>query len=212
MNLKSIAFTALLMGGFALPSQAQEVVGRALVEGKTVELMADRTWRYEGEISGLVAPSVSGAGTNCSAIHAAVTFCADPNLWTASTPPTPEIVAAYSHDDRHYGQFVVETFGSADGVNPELMRDIVVQNAAGATGQRTDEIVILDVAPTTIGGLPAETVVYQVEFDGLKVVFSNTILIQPSLTMQAITYAIGAEFTEKHQGLHQTLVENTSLN
>lgn len=203
-----IAATALAIA-WALPVSAQDVIGRALVDGKMVEIMSDRTWRFQGEDGGA---TTDAADNGCEAIHQAVTFCIDPNLWEPSPPAGPDITAAYRHDDRHYAQFVIETFGTDDGITEEFMRDIVIQNAAGATGQRKEDIVILGIEPGEISGKPAETIIYQVEFDGLKVVFVNSIQLLPGLTMQAITYAISTEYTDKHQGLHQVLLENTQLN
>lgn len=211
MIVRSFLIGAIVAFG-ALPSTAQEVVGRALVDGKMVEIMSDRTWRFEGEDS---AQAVTGSTANtadCTAIHARVSFCIDPNVWTPSPPASSEITAAYRHDDRHYGQFVIEDFGSRDGMTAELMRDFVVRGASARTGQAREEIVILGVEESSLDGMQTETVIYLVELDGFNFVFSNTILVQDAFTMQAITFAIGASYTDQHQGLHTELLSNTRLN
>ncbi|QDC09720.1 hypothetical protein FHY55_10890 [Oceanicola sp. D3] len=186
----------------ALPASGQDVIGRALVEGKMVEILDNQTWRYAD--SGQTTPG-------CKQIHRAASFCGDPATWQATTPSTPDVAAAWRHDDRHYAQFIIEGFGSKDGLTREQMRKIVIDNAAFATNQPASSIPTLLVEPATIDGQEAETIVYMVDFDGLKAVFANTILIREALVVQAITYAISPDYSEDHMALHADLLESTRL-
>ncbi|MBS8227701.1 hypothetical protein [Vannielia litorea] len=186
----------------ALPASGQEVIGRALVEGKMVEILDNQTWRYAGAESD---------SPGCKQIHSAVTFCGDPTTWTSTPPSAPDVAAAWRHDDRHYAQFIIEGLGTQDGLTREQMRKIVIDNAAFATNQPASSIPTLLVEPATIDGEEAETIVYQVDFDGLKAVFANTILIREALVVQALTYAIGPTYTEDHMALHADFLKSTRL-
>ena len=55
----------------ALPAMAQGVVGTGVVDGRRVELLDDRSWRFVG-------PEDEG----CWAVTARVSFCGDPATWT----------------------------------------------------------------------------------------------------------------------------------
>lgn len=196
--LPAVTLAASLL---ALPALAQNVVGSSQVDGQKVELLDDNTWRYAAE----VAPG-------CDPIAMGVSFCYPAGQWQGSPPPGPDITAAYRHDDKHYAQFIIEAVGADDGANAGMMRKIVVQNAAAATGQSMSDIPTLAIEEAMIAGKNAETIVYKVNFDGLSVVFANSILIEKKQMMQAMTYALGTDFSAKHKALHAEFLEDIQMN
>ncbi len=198
--LKTRLLAAALVMGLSSAALAQNVVGRALVDGEKVVLFSDRTWAYES----------AGTG-DCSQIHAEVQFCGNSNDWQTTTVPSPDVSAAYRFDDRHYAQFIIEAFGTKDGVTARMMRDIVIENAATGTGQSKEDVTVISVEDTVVDGIPSETVVYQFAVDNLDVVFANSLVITDNLTMQAITYAIASEYSDLHQRLHADVIAATKL-
>ncbi|MCP5072418.1 MAG: hypothetical protein GY947_03880 [Rhodobacteraceae bacterium] len=191
-----IAFSLFATTG----GNAQQVVSRGIVDGKKIEILADFTWRYES-------PSASG----CKRLHSKLEFCGDPEFWRSSTPPSPEILAQYRHDDRNYAQVILEDLGSDDNVNAEFMRGAVIENAAAATGGTTDDVAILDVVEMTFNGQPAETVVYHVKINGLDVVFANTIVISKRTTLQAMTFSVASTYTDEQRRLLDRFLSKLKL-
>lgn len=195
----AVLFVAL---GMSQASYAQEIVGRGIIDGRTVELLADKTWRFEDEVTEV----------GCQSIHSRVQFCGPTAVWQKTTPPNADVVAAFRHDDRHYAQFIVETIGTNDGMSQEIMRNAVVQNAAAGTGQNPEDIVVVNVSDTEIDGEAGETIVYQFGIDGLQVVFANTVVVMDDLTIQAMTYAIAPSYAETQQNLTSDLISAVKIN
>ncbi len=198
-NLYRTLFMVFLLG-FGQTATAQAVVGRAVVDGQIVVLFDDQTWGYEGESAG-----------GCDQFHAALSFCDPDNIWRTSAKPTPDIIAAYRYDDRHYGQFIIENLGRADGFTNEAMRQVVITGAAAASGIPETEIAILDIIDTKISGYQGETIVYEFNISGLNVVFANTLIVEDKFIIQAMTYSIGSGYSDKHQELQTYLIENTKI-
>ncbi len=199
MRLQVLALVAAM----ALPSHAsaQSVVGKAVVDGKTVTLFDDGTWKP--------ADSQGSAGAPvCDDVTPTVQFCAQAVGWISTPPPTNEINAAYRIDARHYAQFLIEELGSDDGFTAEFMRQVVLDNAASVTGSAPE---VIDVQPVTLGALSGDTVIYRIKFNGLNVVYANSILVEPKRVMQVMTYAIGNEYTPQHTGYHAAFLANTKL-
>ncbi|WP_322888962.1 MULTISPECIES: hypothetical protein [unclassified Yoonia] len=176
-----------------LPSLAssQTVISRAMVDGRTVTLLDDGTWRFADRDD-----------TGCDLIVQRVEFCGLADGWRNIPPQTAEITAAYRFDDRHYGQMIVEELGTVDGLTLHFMRDIVIENAAAAAAVRPSDVVVIDVFESRVSEIPVETIVYHVAINGLPVVFANAIYTSKNRTMQLITFSIGSQFTDMHRSLH----------
>lgn len=178
----------------------QTVVGRAIVDGERVELYSDKTWRFENEPE-----------PECKALGLGVSFCGDANRWAPSPPPTADIAAQYRFDDRHYGQYILEGLGVDDGITTKFMSDAVIQNAAGATGVTKADIPVLDSFDSKVNGFDATTIVYGLRFDQLDVVFVNTIVVLPKRTIQALTFAVGTDYSDMHKELNAEFLSLTTI-
>ncbi|WP_208349092.1 hypothetical protein [Pseudaestuariivita rosea] len=198
LNQKLIAALGLTLtlGTAALA----DIVGTAVVDGKKVELNSDGTWAY-----------VEAADSDCQTLHPILSFCGDPDIWVSGQPPNADIIAQYRYDDRHYGQFIVEALGANDGMSLEFMRDAVLQNAAAASGVPVSQIEVLEVTPVELSGQSGEQIVYKVRLNGLPIVMANSVLVSDSHTVQAMTFAIGQEYSVEHRSLNRTFMELTEL-
>jgi hypothetical protein len=194
--------TLLLITALLLPAigHAQEVLGRSIVEGRSITILADGTWEY-----------TDAADPTCDSIYRGVEFCGGAAGWQRTTPPNAEISASYRFDDRHYGQMIIEALGEEDGLTSKAMRQIIIQNAAAATGVQPSDIAVIDVYPIVFAGREIETIVYTFDVEGLNVVFANAISTSPRRTMQLMTYAIGSEYTDQHRSLHETFLSEIKL-
>lgn len=191
--MTSVFRTAALVAALALPvgASAQEILGTSVIDGRRISILDDGTWVY-----------ADPADENCRPLTEVLAFCGEANGWTATRPPSPDIIAQYRYDDRNYAQFVYEALGTDDGMSLEFMREAVIGNAAGAAGVGEAEIPVIEVYDTTLGASEGETVVYLVTLNGLKIVFANTVVVTPRHTLQAMTFSIGTGFTDAHRRLH----------
>lgn len=195
--MKRLVFiTALVL---AVPAFAQSVVGTSVVDGKIVQLFSDGTWRAE----------TTGKDANCVGLGSDLQFCPTDPAWKQIRASTPQVDATFQYDDRHYGQFVVEAIGTADGLTAEGFRAAVLGNAEAATGKAPTT---LGVTPTEVAGLPGETVTYLVEFQGTQFLFATTTLLTDKVAAQIQTWQLGGlPYTDAHQKLHAEFLTSTSF-
>jgi hypothetical protein len=183
--------------------QAQEKVGTALVDGKKIELYSDRTWNY--------ADRTVAKDAGCAPVRSGVEFCGSELGWKLTKSDDPDISAQYRLDDKNYGLFIVEDVGTADGLNLEFMRTAAISNFADAAGISEVNVTVFGVEAASVDGFSGETVLYGGKFNGLNIVFSNTIVIQENRSVQTATYTVGETPTEKSKALHQEFVAKTKL-
>ena len=117
----------------ASPTLAQTVVGRAVVEGRTVTLFDDNSWTFDTE---------AVADTSCQQVDPNVLFC-DAGAWRP-LPKQQEFDALYSWEGEYYGGLIIEKFGRDQGLNIDLLRTAAITNAAGATGTTPEMIPVID--------------------------------------------------------------------
>ena len=169
------------------PVAAQKVVGKALVEGKSVLLFDDRTWSFEN------------ATPDCQTLTAKLNFCGATLGWTPSTRPTPDVLAAFRLDSKTYANFIYEDLGTANGLTVEGVRDILLQIVQGQTGSIPT---VVETSSAKVGSLSAETLVYAFKISGLDVVYANTFVLGTNSLLQAQTYELTTNYSDKHRQVH----------
>ncbi|MDZ4396017.1 hypothetical protein [Cypionkella sp.] len=190
----------MLTGAIALIGstlQAQTVVGKALVDGKEVELFSNETWRFTVE----TAP-------DCITITPKLTFCGNPAHWKPSPPPAPIVAAAYQFNGTTYGQVVIEDVGTDLGLTVETARASVLQ---GVKITAKSEPTVMLVETTDFQGQPAQTVVYQVKLGAMTVVYANTMFLGKATLAQIMTYEIGSDYTDSHKAAHAEFLAATQV-
>ncbi|MBL9046079.1 MAG: hypothetical protein JNK34_02030 [Tabrizicola sp.] len=193
-----------LLAGFLLSGlvqtevEAQEVVGKAIVDGKTVSLYADKTWTFD------VATSSAG----CSQITAKLSFCGDAERWRPSPNANAIINATYSLNASTYGLMIVEDIGTSVGISSELLRNTILKMAGT---QSDSQPVVLGIESDTFQDKDLETLVYQVSINGLKIVFATTMYLTAGTTAQISTYEIGETYSEAHKAAHEDFLAATRI-
>ena len=198
MSLRLFLTVALLLGPVA--AFGQEKLGTAIVNGQRVDLFSDFKWRYQNEQS-----------EKCQTIGVGVLFCPSLGTWQVMPNESAEITAHFKYDDRNYGMFLFEQLGADDSVTVEMMSTIVLQNMAESMGVKGSDIPVLETNVTTVHGSPAQTIVYSGNYEGLDVVYANTILISPKTTLQSVTYSIGQVYTPEHRNMHKQFLNSIKL-
>lgn len=180
----------------ATAGSAQEKVGTAVVEGKVVDLYSDFSWSY----------AEGSNATDCEQISREIQVCLRKGGWENTNFRSADVAAQYIYDDRHYGQLIIEKVGLNDGMDQEFMRAAIISNFASAANVPETKVMVHSVETKTIDAKPAETVIYSGTLDGLDVIFANSIVFQPELTVQIVTFAVGSTMSAKHTGLHEDFV------
>lgn len=178
----------------------QEKLGTAIVNGQRVDLFSDFKWRYQSEQS-----------AQCQTIGVGVLFCPTLGTWQKMPNESADVTAQYKFDDRNYGMFLFEQLGADDNVTVEMMNTIVLQNMADSMGVNGSDIPVLETNLTTLDGSPAQAIVYSGNYEGLDVVYANTILILPKSTVQNVTYSIGKEYTPEHRDMHKQFLDSLKI-
>ncbi len=190
--MKTIFLAATTMAlSFGSPVLASEILGTSIVDGRKVEILSDGTWRFSEPLP-----------EDCQSLTSQLLLCATDSKWTKVAPATADITAQFRHNDTTYGLIIVEDIGAKQGLTNELMREIVLDNAAAAIGFDRDDVSVVSVDDTQLFGKPAETLSYFMEIDGLPVLYRNTVLIDADQTVQALTYEVARELTTEHKSLH----------
>lgn len=199
MNLKFYAFCAITTL-LATAATAQEKVGTAVVDGRTVTLFSDNSWQFEAAKVG-----------SCENIAKTIHFC-PPQEWKRTPAPSPLIAAQFMQDATHYYQFISEQLGRSHGLDHDRMIDLVLQGTAGSLGKSVEDIPILGVSDATVSGKPGRTVSYGFKFNGLDIVFANTVMIGDTTTLQLQSYVIGeTSYTENHAQRHADFLSKVEL-
>lgn len=186
----------LLIGLIFLPVHAfsQDKVGSSIVGGRTVDLLSDFTWRYRVEES---------TGDSCISISPEFDFCGVEQGWNRIGAASKEIAAQFRLDDRNYGLFVVEKLGYEDGMTLRYMRTAVIQNFAAAAGVSAEDIIVHSAEDSDFGNGKSTLLIYSGKWQGLTVLYFNTIISRPKRTFQLITYTIAETLKDHHHKTHR---------
>ena len=182
------------------PAFGQTVVGKAVVDGKTVELLSDKSWRYTD------ASAIPGA---CKVIAGDVSFCAGDSDWKTTEPFSAEADGSYVKVGASiYGMFIVEQVGADAGVTLDFLANAVIENARnGADAEPT----VLSVEDVDIGGHPGRELVLQMTIKGASFVFSYTIFVEPAEAVQIMNWGLGKTYDPRLTAAHTEFVSMTKV-
>jgi hypothetical protein len=199
MRLNHLAFPLVL--ALAPATWAQEVVGTSVLGGKKVHLYDNGTWAYAD-----AAPN-----GKCVSVHQTVDFCGSILNWRP-TKSVGDFNRIFTHSRRINAGLIIEEYGRNEGNNFEYMRGMALDAAAESSGVQIEEIPVLSIMDTDVDGLSGETIIYGAQIDGLRFVFANTFIVEDNLTIQAMVWAVGSEFSDDHQKWHADFIENLRVN
>ncbi len=199
-----IRLAALMIALFAGPVFAQEVLGTAVIGGKRVELLSDNTWRY------FDADRATEAG--CVAIDNRLSFCGSILNWRPLPTAGTEFIRQFRHSDRVYAGIIHEGLGANDGMDADFMRNAIIENVASFTGARPQDIPIHNVTETEVDGQPAESITYGAKFEGLDIIYQNTLVNGPDFNLQFVVWSIGSEVTDEAREMNDNFLRSVRIN
>jgi hypothetical protein len=182
----------------SLPAISQSILGTAIINNKTVEVLDNNTWRYKS--------SDRQDLSKCDSFKLGVYFCND-EKWR-SIDASGDANYMYMVDDRTYVMFIIEQMGSDDGVTQEFMKNIAIDYAAKASNTRNENIPQHFSKSSAVNNNDYLNLAYSAQIDGVSFTFINNIYVGKVVTMQAITYGVGPKVTDKLLAVNKTLIEN----
>ena len=184
-------FVATIFVFFLLSSPikafSQTVLQEAVINGKIIELLDNKTWRYKGQNQSLS----SKLNSNCPVISNHARFCV-PNSWKVGNKnQVPSSDAVFLIDSRNYALFIIEKVGSADGFSNELLVKSAHTNAANAANIPVESLDVLFTRAEIIDGRDGLVTSYEASVDGLSFTYINNIYVGKNYAIQAIVFTIG---------------------
>ena len=193
-----IVLAALLSLAAPVTAQNVDVIGSAIVKGKRIELLSDKTWRYV---------DATAEADACIVLNSILQTCGLQGTWSSIATSGTEFIRQYRKDSRTYAGILFEEVGAVDGATLEFMRNIVIENAAMGTGARPEDIPILDVTTLSVDDNPAERISYAANFNGVDFIFQNTIVNAPRHNIQLVVWNIGKELNAENRAANDSFVE-----
>lgn len=183
------------------PTLAQEIVGSANINGRTIEILNNQTWRYKS-------PQNQNS-SDCETLKSGVLFC-NINNWKVSSS-SGDISHMYMIDDRTYLMFIIEGFGSEDGVTKNYMAQVAIDHAAEGGNTTSENIIQHFSRDSTINGNDFLTIAYTAKLSDIDFTFVNNLYVGEKVTVQAAIYTIGSQVSEKLIRLSETLSKNLTF-
>ena len=202
MRLRLFAGLCALIAVAAAEVSAQSRVGTAIVDGRTVHLFSDQSWRY-----------ADASPTDCATIAKSLDFCAERGAWSRlDASGNPNITALFANPQEQYLMFIVENIGSTSGMSLDIITEAVLTGVAEATNSGgAASIPVLSTEDREFEGHPARRIVYSVDIDGLEFVYINTMVVGESFTDQFITYQFASKPLEDLRRVHEAVLAAVRL-
>lgn len=202
--MKRLWFSLFLLTSFVFSSLAfgQAVIGTSSIDGRPVEILSDKTWRFVQRAS-------AAKCSNLLSVSDAVQFCNSGN-WKVM-PKQPPINVLLAIDDRHYAAFISEAIGSEDGVSTDFMVKTAHGYLAAQMNIPVESLEVLYTRDKKIDGKQGAQTAYAGNIDGLKVTYINSIYVGQNNTVQVVTWGVG-KMKPELKVHHETMVQRTILN
>ena len=209
MSFRYFAVISCLFSTLFLAGQAAfaDELGRVSLDGRTVIISADGTWRYAET------DDVSLA-EGCNLIEGVVRFCAPNDSYQILPQNSPPFSAIYQVDDpslTHYVGFVVEKLGRQQGLNANAVKKIVLAQAATAMNTSPENILVRDERTIDMSGREFLSFAYEVKVENLEVSFINNIHVSETHTFQITVWAIGYGHHEKLNRMTEIALRNSLI-
>jgi hypothetical protein len=160
-----------------------EQVGTAVVDGRTVILDSNKTWRYADEAE-VKTPD------GCENIEN-LAVCVGSIGWAPATAPNSGNYAAlYVHSKKYYFGIIVEPYGQKDGMTYQALQSAIIENAAHFASAKSADIPVLG-TESEVKGLPgARSITYGPVLKGTPFLFYNAFKIYQDRSIQFAFWGI----------------------
>lgn len=165
------------------PAYSQDVLHTTILEGRTIQLLSNHTWRYS-EHSSVV----------CDYAYFDLKLCFGPE-WTivhSRFGANGGEMRLKNADPSIEAKIISEARGEFDGVTYEFAKRAILANLSRANGPTPGPVTVFSVVDDAVAGHPSKLITYGGWVLGFPAVYMNTILIRPRATHQFIVYTPGS--------------------
>lgn len=198
MLRKTVLFLTLMVTASA--ANAQQLISRNLVNGRMVEIFSDYTWRYED------------ANTqSCIQISTNVKICDFEDEWQLYPTPMPANFFDFRHDELTAARITHEGIGANFGWTANIMTEAMLLSVAEFYGIDVQDITVYESGPATISGLPAYSLVYGLEAQGVWVIIHETVWVGKEDIIEVSMQNYDLEVTEQAKELNRSFISKIMI-
>ena len=179
-------------------------VGTAVVNGETVYLYSDFSWKYSNTFE----------KNSCEMVNNLIEVCKK-GIWLRdrsfkSKDPT-QLAQFVTDDGSFYSMIIEEKIGISDGVSLNLLQEGVVTNFADGLGLDIADVPVIRSEDKSFADYDAKYIALKGDYKGLNMVMVNTFFAIDTHNFQLVTWTVGKLLTEKIEKLHQQFIKTIQV-
>ena len=207
IGLVSAAGVAVILGGSlsSVSPAIGEQIGTAVVNGRTVILDGNGTWKYKDA-------SDNTSNGKCDSVGA-TKLCIRGMGWK-KIPKQGDFTAFYSYGNKYYFGIITEPYGEKDGITAKTLRTAIIENVATAAEIKAKNIPILD-SSDSIGGHPElKSLTYVASLANMrsmKFVYHNVFHVSDHRSTQYIFWSVGKKLSSDFKSVIKKTLDNITF-
>jgi hypothetical protein len=208
IGLVSAAGVAVILGGLlagVVPAVGEQI-GTAIVNGRTVILDDNGTWKYK---------DASDNTSNAKCDNVGSTKLCIRGMGWKKLPQRGDFVAMYSYKSRYYFGVISEPYGKKDGVTAKSLREAFIANAASGAKTTPENIPVLasdDSVPGHPGLKSLTYIMADANSRSLKFVFHNVFQLTESKSVQYVFWGVGSSVSSDFKSVIKDTLNNIKFN
>ncbi len=208
VGLVSAASVAVILGGLLVDvgPAVGEQIGTAIVNGRTVILDDNGTWKYKDA-------SDNSSSAKCDNVGA-TKLCIQGMGWN-KLPQRGDFVAMYSYGNRYYFGIISEPYGTKDGVTAESLREAFIANAASGAKTTPANIPVVASDDSVEGHPELKSLTYlmsDANNRSLTFVFHNVFHLSDKKSVQYVFWGVGKELSSDFKSVIGKTLDNITFN
>jgi hypothetical protein len=207
IGLVSAAGAVAILGGMLASNvpAVGEQIGTAVVNGRTVILDDNGTWKYKDE-------SDTQINTKCDNVGE-TKLCIQDMGWV-KLPKRGDFVAMYSYSSKYYFGIISEPYGKKDGVNAKSLREAFIANAAAGAKTTPENIPVVASDDSVPGHPELQSLTYLMSDSNnrsLTFVFHNVFHLSDHKSVQYVFWGVGKNLTSDFKSVITQTLDNTTF-
>lgn len=203
----SAVAVAAVFGGMltgAIPAVGEQI-GTAIVNGRTVILDDNGTWKYRG---------ASGNSSSALCDHVNKTKVCIKKVGWKRLPKRGDFVAMYSYNSRYYFGIIHEPYGTKDGVSASSLRKAFIENAASGAKTTPENIPVLSSEDSVPGHPELQSLTYLMKDSNsrsLTFVFHNVFHLTGKKSVQYVFWGVGKKLSGDFKSVIKKTLDNITF-
>ncbi len=208
IGLVSAAGVVAILGGWlaSVAPAVGEQIGSAVVNGRTVILDDDGTWKYKSA-------SNNAANSKCDTVGT-IQLCIRGMGWR-ETPKQGDFSVLYTYKNKYYFGVISEPYGTKDGVTAEALRTAIIENVATVAKIKPKDIPVIDSSDSVEGHPELKSITYTASLPNMrsmKFVYHNVIHLSDHESVQILFWGVGKTLSSEFKSVITKTLDNITFN